>query len=145
MYAQETKPEAAMSNSVETTGGVVVGDAGRFLSRTKIVRIKEEYAAAITQATNEMRRIKREPKGNAKGPQTIEEASAFLSQKINMACPPTKCLEHNGGFYFSGGTSARPVHDFSSGLFIKKHETDIYEWTQDEESGKGRNRVVPPL
>ena len=73
-----------------------------------------------------------------KGPQTIEEADQYLRRHVNMAHFPSRCLEHDGVFYFSGGTSAGPIEDFSSGFAIRKGESKIYKWdASDKEEVDG--------
>ncbi len=49
-----------------------------------------------------------------------------------MACLPAKCFEHDGVFYFSGGTSTKLIDDFSSGFAIRKGESEIYTWSPSE-------------
>lgn len=110
----------------------VIGDKGRFLSRTKIVTIASNELDRIIQAKKVLMKIRRNPKEGDKGPQTLEDAAELLSRSVNMACPPAKCLEHEGVFYFSGCTSAKPVDNFNSGLAIKMGETTIYEWSTDK-------------
>jgi hypothetical protein len=63
-----------------------------------------------------------------KAPQTLDEATTFLCSVVSMAHFPTKCFEHDGVFFFSGGTSAGPIDDFSSGFAIHKGDTAIYMW-----------------
>jgi len=107
----------------------VIGNKARFLSRTKIVAGDSNIQERVIQAKKKLEELRRITNDIGKGPQTIEEAAVHLSENINMACPPTKCFEHEGVFYFSGGTSSKPVHDFSSGLAIKKGEKTIYTWS----------------
>lgn len=116
----------------------VIGAKGRFLARTEVVPTDKAIVDKVVQAKKAMKEIRRTAKDKGRGPQTIEEAAAFISHRINMACPPTKCVEHDGVFYFSGGTSAKPIDDFSSGLAIKKGETTIYEWPALDKPDEGK-------
>ena len=49
-----------------------------------------------------------------------------------MAHGPTVCAEYEGIFFFSGGQTAYPVTDFSSGFAIKKGEYSIYKWDESD-------------
>lgn len=106
----------------------VIGEAGKFLAKTKVIPADRILVEKITLAKSSMKEISRTSKDEGAGPQTIENAAAILSRRINMACPPTRCFEYEGVFYFSGGTSALAINDFSSGLAIHKGETTIYQW-----------------
>lgn len=124
----------------DSTTERTIGNKGKFLANTKIITADTNFVAKIIQAKRIMKAIGRTAKDKEAGPQTIEEAAAFLARRINMACPPTKCLVYDGTFYFSGGISAKPVDDFSSGLAIKKGETTIYEWTATDKPNEGKSK-----
>lgn len=64
------------------------------------------------------------------GPTTLAEAHGLLWESINMALDgaPRRSVEHRGVFFFSGGTKAYRVDDFSSGRAIPKGKAAIYEW-----------------
>lgn len=57
-----------------------------------------------------------------------EEAVAHLEVNLSMAERPTAAYEDNEFFYFSGGTTAYPVRDFSRGLMVSKATGQIREW-----------------
>lgn len=128
----ETDSVAHGSTNAETGAERIIGNRGKFLAKTKIVAADTDLVEKAVHAKNVMKEIRRSSLGTETGPQTIEEAAALLSHRINMACPPTKCFEHEGVFYFSGGVSAKPVDDFSSGLAVKKGDATIYEWTESD-------------
>ncbi|MBU4201028.1 MAG: hypothetical protein KKG09_06765 [Verrucomicrobia bacterium] len=117
-----------------------IGNKGKFLANTKIITADTNFAGKIIQIKKIMKEIGRTAKDKEAGPKTIEEAALFLSHRINIACPPTKCFEHEGVFYFSGGTTAKPVNDFSSGLAIKKGETTIYQWEKADKPDEGKSK-----
>lgn len=62
------------------------------------------------------------------GPQTLEEAAAYLWKSVAMACPPGACVEYDGVFYFSGGTSTKIDTNFVSGYAIRKGGMVIDSW-----------------
>jgi len=136
----ETNSVVADNANKDSTTERTIGNKGKFLANTKIITVDTNFAVKIIQVKKTMKAIGRTVKDKEAGPQTIEEAAAFLSRRINIACPPTKCLEHDGTFYFSGGILAKPVDDFSSGLAIKKGETTIYEWTATDTPDKGKSK-----
>jgi hypothetical protein len=117
------------SKSNDLNSERVIGAKGRFLSKIKVVSADKIIIDKVIQAKKVMKEIRRTSIDEGTAPQTIDEAATLLSRIINMACPPEKCIEYEGVFYFSGGTSAKPIDDFSSGLAIKKGETTIYEWS----------------
>jgi hypothetical protein len=45
-----------------------------------------------------------------------------------MIAAPDVCVEYDGIFYFSGGTSSAQDTNFLSGFAIKKGETIINSW-----------------
>lgn len=116
--------------------GQTIGDKGKFLAMTKVVAADNGLIEKAILAKAKMKEIRRTANDKEVGPQTIEEAAAVLSHRINMACPPTKCFEHEGIFFFSGGTAAKPVDDFSSGLAVKRGESTIYEWIATDDPVK---------
>lgn len=77
-------------------------------------------------------KVVRSPQGSSMnevgGPKTIDEARRYLYKHVNMAYPPVACVEYDNVFFFSGGTSTRPVKDFSSGFAIKKNRRPIFGW-----------------
>jgi len=77
------------------------------------------------------------PEAVTVGPQTIQQAADYLGDRIAMAYPPGACVEHNGVFYFSGGTSTKCETNFVSGFAMKKGEPTIYRW-EDESKPSGR-------
>jgi hypothetical protein len=68
-------------------------------------------------------------------PLTIEEAKALINRSVNMAYPPSLCVEWNGWFVFSGGRTTGPVQDFSCGMAIKKGGSTVHLW----DPGDGRS------
>lgn len=65
-------------------------------------------------------------------PATLAEAADYLNSNVCMAYPPVLCVETDEAFFFSGGRSATPVHDFSSGMAIMKEDGSIWSWDQVE-------------
>jgi hypothetical protein len=58
----------------------------------------------------------------------IEEAFDFMNVNVNMAYVPSKYLEDDEAFYFSGGTTSEEVLDFSSGIAVNKKDRTITSW-----------------
>jgi hypothetical protein len=56
------------------------------------------------------------------------EAAAHLDIHISMAMRPNVAFENDQHFFFSGGTTAYPVTDFSKGLAVKKANGEITSW-----------------
>lgn len=69
-------------------------------------------------------------------PETLAEAANYLEYNVCMAYPPVLCVETDEAFYFSGGTSTKPVYDFSSGIAIMKGDGAIWTWNHVEEEEK---------
>jgi hypothetical protein len=59
---------------------------------------------------------------------TAEEAFGFMNINISMAYIPEDYFEDDENFYFSGGTTASQVVDFSSGLAVNKKEKSVTSW-----------------
>ena len=97
------------------------------MERVRTVRVTEELAEHFRKTVQALGPANRIVKG-AKGPETLDEAGAFLFRNMSMACPPARCASWEGWFLFSGGTTATEVTDFSTGLAIKKGSTTIYSW-----------------
>lgn len=57
-----------------------------------------------------------------------DEAVAHLEVNVSMALRPTVALEDDAFFYFSGGTTAYAVKDFSKGMAVSKATGEIFEW-----------------
>jgi hypothetical protein len=112
-----------------------------FMKRTKIVQTNAAIAAKLSIAKDKMR-VLRKPRDaqvdTGKGPQTLDEAAEYLRRHVSMAYPPSACIEQDGVFYFSGGTSTEAVEDFSSGFAIKKGEADILTWDKTEKGKEER-------
>jgi len=124
----ETNDEI-QSNVIQSAGVMqTIGSRGRFLANTRIIQVDSDHVEKIVLAKSKMREIQRTSNDKGGGPQTIEEAAAYLSRRINMACPPTFCFEYQNIFYFSGGITTQPIEDFSSGLAVRKGEPTIFEW-----------------
>lgn len=60
--------------------------------------------------------------------ETIDEAFDFMNVNVNMAYVPQKYLEDDDAFYFSGGTTADAVLDFSSGIAVNKKDRAVTSW-----------------
>jgi hypothetical protein len=82
-------------------------------------------------------KVARVPEAVKVGPQTLQEAADYIGDNLAMAYPPGACVEQNGVFYFSGGTSTKCETNFVSGFAIKKGEPTIYEW-EDSTKPSGR-------
>jgi hypothetical protein len=59
---------------------------------------------------------------------TVEEAFGFMNINISMAYTPENYCEDDENFYFSGGTTASQVVDFSSGLAVNKKDNSVTSW-----------------
>lgn len=131
-----------VQDSTIRSAGIIktVGAGGRFLANTKIVQADTNHVEKIVLAKSKMKEIQRTSNDKEGGPQTIEEAAAYLSRRINMACPPTICFEYQDVFYFSGGAAAQPIEDFSSGLAVRKGEPTIYEWDTTDPVNKEESK-----
>lgn len=57
-----------------------------------------------------------------------DEAVAHLEVNVSMALRPAIAFEDDAFFYFSGGTTAYAVKDFSKGMAISKATGEISEW-----------------
>jgi hypothetical protein len=125
--------KAAVTGSSVSTNATVASKG--FLRNTRIVAAEGPVIEKVLWAKQRMKELSpsREQK---EGPRTLQEAAEFLAKNISMAHPPTKCVEHGGVFYFSGGTSAKAIDDFSSGFAIRKGESAIYTWSEVDEDRK---------
>ena len=96
---------------------------------TDEVPVTDELAAKLDRVMLRWR-VEREFRDNRKGPTNLAEAHGFLWNWVNMAVAgaPLKSVEYRGVFFFSGGTRASRVNDFSSGMAIPKGQAVIYEW-----------------
>ena len=68
------------------------------------------------------------PREDAGPIETIKEAFDYLNENVNMAYVPQKYLEDDDAFYFSGGTTANAVLDFSSGIAVSKKDRTVTSW-----------------
>ena len=122
-----SRQSAVTTVTSQSTGMSSVSVIGKgFLRKTEIVSVN---AVMVDKATRAKGAMQKAEVSQERAPQTIQDAAMFLSRKVGMACPPTKCFEHEEIFYFSGGTKATPVDDFSSGFAIRKGEAAIYQWS----------------
>lgn len=64
------------------------------------------------------------------GATNLAEAHGLLYESVNMAIDgaPLKSVEYRDVFFFSGGTRAYHVSDFSTGIAIPKGKAIIFEW-----------------
>jgi hypothetical protein len=110
-----------------------------FMRKTKVVKADVALSTKLSAAKAEMK-VLRTPKkkavGKDKGPQTIAEAAEYLRKHVSMAYPPSSCTEYDGVFYFSGGTSAEAVEDFSTGFAIKKGQEEILTWEKPKKKAE---------
>lgn len=109
------------------------------MKKTKVVKADVALSTKLSAAKAEMK-VLRKPKKKAarkdKGPQTIDEAAEYLRKHVSMAYPPSSCTEHDGVFYFSGGTLAEAVEDFSTGFAIKKGQEEILTWEKPKKKAE---------
>ncbi len=98
---------------------------------TNAIIVNADLARKLLDIERVMK-VVRSPQGSSMnevgGPKTIDEARRYLYKHVNMAYPPVACVEYDNVFFFSGGTSTRPVKDFSSGFAIKKNRRPIFGW-----------------
>lgn len=59
---------------------------------------------------------------------TAKEAFDYLNTNLSMVYSPEKYFVDGHYFYFSGGTKANKVEDFSSGLRVDKNSGSIVSW-----------------
>lgn len=59
---------------------------------------------------------------------SVEEAFSLMNLNISMAYLPEVYAEDGNFFYFSGGTTANRVADFSTGFAVKKTDRSIKSW-----------------
>ena len=59
---------------------------------------------------------------------SVEEAFSLMHININMAYVPESYFEDDDFFYFSGGTTANRVTDFSTGFAVSKADRSITSW-----------------
>ena len=97
------------------------------MEATKVIVIDQSIIDKVKVASAKMKPI-RSLKSKENGPQTLAESAEFLNDHIAMVGPPDVCVEYDGVFYFSGGTSTKPDTNFLSGYAIKKGETIIHSW-----------------
>jgi|YelNatPaOPRAMG01_1025707.scaffolds.fasta_scaffold46817_2 hypothetical protein len=128
-----------LAGEVETTSGGKTGTSTNapvyltgYMSRTKVIQPDQATVPKLKAAKSTMRQI-RAPRAGGVGPWTIQEAAEFLRTNVNMACPPGACVEYEGIFFFSGGTSTTLDTNFISGFAIKKGDTAIFEWEKERE------------
>ena len=108
----------------------VTGEDGKRFAKPEGVVADGKLQKKATDIKKVMKQMGNEKK--TKAPQTLEEATDFLLGNLSLACFPTACFEYDGVFYFSGGTSIKPIDDFSSGFAIRKGESKIYTWSPSE-------------
>lgn len=134
---QTNKPSNPTTNALLQCVRKSAGDHVGHFDDPKVVAADDDLRNKIVK----IKKIMKETRASkARGPQTIKEAYDFLRQNLSMAYLPTKCVEHDGVFYFSGGTSAKPIEDFSSGFAIRKGESQIYTWSESEETGVNKEK-----
>ena len=89
------------------------------LSSTKLAQIKE----AIKTGPIVVR-----PRSEQKPIATVKDAISFLNISVSMAYTPKDYFEDEDFFYFSGGTTANRVEDFSTGFAVSKVDKSITSW-----------------
>ena len=89
------------------------------LSLMKLNEIKEalKVGSRIVQPSPEQGPVK-----------SAEEAFSLMNFNISMAYLPDVYFEDDDFFYFSGGTRAYRVVDFSTGIAVKKADRSITSW-----------------
>jgi len=127
-------PGQSQIASNEKTGASTNDSSGLtgYMSRTKVIQPDQATVAKLKAAKARMRQI-RASSASGVGPRTIQEAAEFLRTNVNMACPPGACVEYEGIFFFSGGTSTTLDTNFISGFAIKKGDTAIFEWEKEDQ------------
>jgi len=102
------------------------------MAGVEIIEVDKQLEPVLQNIVMKIR-ILRSDRGK-KGVENIQEAAEFLYYNLSMAYPPSLCVSWKEWFFFSGGTTAYSVTDFSSGLAIKKGESIIYFWEKDGNS-----------
>ena len=100
------------------------------MKNTKVLQTDQGTIDKVKAARVRMKEIRRSTAKN-EGPQTVEEAAEYLAKKVSMACPPSACVEYEGTFFFSGGTTTERDTNFLSGFAIRKGDNAIHSWQQE--------------
>lgn len=130
VFGEEPKSRTIETNSVPARsieGGAFKG----YMKQTLHMKNPDKSTIEKIEALKHRLRESSGPKPQKTGPKDLEAAAEYLSENVNMACPPGVALEHGGWFYFSGGTSSKTETNFVSGLAIKKGDTAIYSWEKE--------------
>jgi hypothetical protein len=72
--------------------------------------------------------------------ETAVQAFERLNVNLSMAAPPQLYAEDESYYYFSGGTSANPIDDFSSGIRVSKSGGKIYIWSDQDSNRNNKKR-----
>lgn len=105
-----------------------IGPAGGALARTIIVSDVTPYLEQLSGIAPKLRVLKKIEDEYALGPESIIQAAQLISKNAAISRPPDKCLEYEGVFYFSGGTTTKPVEEFQQGMAVRRDEKIIYVW-----------------
>jgi len=95
--------------------------------RLELVQLDAEKLGLIKKSLA-LGSILAKPQENEGLIKTSGEALDFLNANISMAEIPEKYAEDDEAYYFSGGTSASRVLDFSSGIAVSKRSGVVTIW-----------------
>ncbi|MBQ7252139.1 MAG: hypothetical protein IJS32_06000 [Kiritimatiellae bacterium] len=102
-----------------------------FLSHARVVCLDAKLDARLAEIRTKMEYPSIPESvisGKEKIPATLAEAAVYLGGNVCMAYPPVLCVDAGDAFFFSGGTSTGPVHDFSSGMAVMRENGAIWTW-----------------
>lgn len=105
-----------------------IGPAGGAFARTIIIADPTPYFEHLSAIAPKLRILKRIEDEYTLGPESIVQAAYLISRNIAISRPPDKCLEYEGVYYFSGGTTTKPVEEFQQGMAVRRGEKIIYVW-----------------
>jgi len=115
----------------------VTGEDGKRFAPPELVVANVELQEKAAKIRKMMRQMGNDKK--TKAPETLDEAITFLKY-LSLARFPSACFEYDGVYYFSGGNSAKPIKDFSSGFAIRKGEPKIYTWSASDKVEVDKNK-----
>jgi hypothetical protein len=135
VYSAETNNPPAGTGQASIATNQPVKLKG-FMRQTRILPESDEVTIAKVKVIAERMQLIRKPTPGERGPQTIEEASEYLTKNVSMTQAPGACLEHGGVFYFSGGRSTKTETNFVSGFAIKRVNGAIFAWDENDNKEK---------
>ena len=115
------------------------------MKRTQILSAADAATTERLAVVGKSLKVARAAQKSKPGVRTIEQAAELLANSIGMACPPGACIECQGVFYFSGGTTTAWTTNFTSGFAIEKGATEILFWEEVPRASPGDQKGERPL